>query len=251
MSLVKCIVIDDEFLARKLLEDYINKIPELTLKKSFHNAIDALGYVQSNDVDLIFCDVEMPDLSGIDFIKSMNKQPAVILTTAYDDFALQGYELNVEEYLLKPFSLARFVKAVNKVTETIRLKKLDERLSSQPELTTKPEPDKKNSGFLFVKDNRTQYKVFYDDILFVEGALEYVHFRTCNRNHMSLYSLKELERILPEEDFIRVHKSYIVSLKRVQEVSNNYIVLQEQKIPIGKTYKTEFHKRFKNLEKDI
>ncbi|WP_317916958.1 LytTR family DNA-binding domain-containing protein [Vibrio sp. MACH09] len=249
MSIVKCIIVDDESLARDLLGKYINKMPKLELKESFDNAIDALDYIQSHDVDLVFSDIEMPDLSGIDFVKSINGNSAIIFTTAYEEFALQGYELNVVDYLLKPFSLPRFISAVNKATEIIRLRKLehDKPAKITADITTRQNTD--TQRFLFVRDNRKEYKVFYDDILFVEGALEYVSFQTQSRHYLGLYSLKELEKQLPSDDFVRVHKSYIVSLKHIKEVKGNLLVIHSHSIPVGKTFKTDFNKKF-NLFKN-
>lgn len=250
MNIIKCIVIDDESLALSLLEKYIDKIPNLKLIRSFNNAIDALDYIQSHKVDLIFSDIEMPDLSGIDFVKSMSNKPVVIFTTAYEEFAIQGYELDVVDYLLKPFSLPRFIKSINKAKEAILLKNLDEHLSANKDMNVETKQSKDFAEFLFIKDNRKQYKVFYNDILFIEGALEYVSFNTLNKHYLSLYSLKELENQLPSSEFVRVHKSYIVALKHIQEVNGNQLIIQSHKIPIGKTYKAEFNKRFRVFQEN-
>lgn len=244
MERINCIIIDDEFLARKLLTDYIEKLPQIHLLESFDNAINALDYVNRNTIDLIFCDIQMPDLTGIDFVKSLQQKPVIIFTTAYSEFALQGYELDVTEYLLKPFSLPRFIKAVNKATEIIRLKRIALKDSNFQNTTIEKVSNKENKDFMLIKSDRKIHKVFYDDILFIEGALEYVSFYTKEKRILGLYSLKELEDLLPNSNFIRVHKSYIIALKEVSEVDGNQIIIQEHKIPIGKSHKTEFFKRF-------
>ncbi|MGH1388032.1 LytR/AlgR family response regulator transcription factor [Kordia sp.] len=244
MEPINCIIIDDEFLARKLLIDYIGKLPQVHLLESFDNALNALDYVHRNSVDLIFCDIQMPDLTGIDFIKSLQKKPVIIFTTAYSEFALQGYELDVVEYLLKPFSLPRFIKAINKATEIIRLKRLAHKEDKKEKVSTETTLTKENIGFMLIKSDRKIHKVFYDEILFIEGALEYVNFYTKTKRVLGLYSLKELEDLLPTSNFMRVHKSYIVALKKVNEIDGNQAIIQKHKIPIGKRHKNEFLKRF-------
>lgn len=244
MERINCIIIDDEFLARKLLTDYIEKLPQIHLLESFDNAINALDYVNRNTIDLIFCDIQMPDLTGIDFVKSLQQKPVIIFTTAYSEFALQGYELDVTEYLLKPFSLPRFIKAVNKATEIIRLKRIALKDSNFERTSIETVPNKESKGFMLIKSDRKIHKVFYDDILFIEGALEYVSFHTKEKRILGLYSLKELENLLPNSNFMRVHKSYIIALKAISEVDGNQIIIKEHKIPIGKSHKTEFFKRF-------
>ncbi len=244
MERINCIIIDDEFLARKLLTDYIEKLPQIHLLKSFDNALNALDYVNRNVIDLIFCDIQMPDLTGIDFIKSLQQKPVIIFTTAYSEFAIQGYELDVTEYLLKPFSLPRFIKAVNKATEIIRLKRIAHKNLNFENTSIEKVSNKENKSFMLIKSDRKIHKVFYDSILFIEGALEYVNFFTKEKRILGLYSLKELEDLLPNSNFIRVHKSYIIALKEISEVDGNQIIIQEHKIPIGKSHKTEFLKRF-------
>lgn len=243
METYSCIIIDDEFPARKLLQDYIGKLPQLNLLESFDSGIPALEFMNSNSVDLIFCDIQMPDLTGIDFVKSLHKKPVVVFTTAYSEFALQGYELDVTEYLVKPFSLPRFIKAVNKSTEIIRLKRLAENIGRKNQ-TNPIVQEMKNQDFILVKADGKIHKIFYSQILFVEGALEYVKFHTKEKRVMGLYSLKELEDLLPESDFMRIHKSYIVSFDKIQEVEGNQVIIGEHKLPIGKSHRVDFFKRF-------
>ncbi|WP_196886397.1 LytR/AlgR family response regulator transcription factor [Aureivirga sp. CE67] len=245
MKTVNCIVIDDEFFARKLLIDYIEKVPHLNLLDSFDNAFYALNFVNNNQVDLIFCDIQMPDLTGIDFVKSLNNPPAIIFTTAYAEFAIQGYELDVVDYLMKPFSLPRFIKAVNKACELIYLKKKTEiNIKNINQVSEKHYSKEKKSNFILVKSDRKIHKIYFDDILFIEGALEYVNFYTKEKRIMGLYSLKELEEILPKLDFMRVHKSYIVSINKINEIEGNQLLVRENKIPLGRSYKALFFKRF-------
>lgn len=246
MEKYSCIIIDDEFLARKLLTEYIEKLPQLELLEDFDNALNAIDFLQHHSVDLIFLDIQMPDITGIDFIKSLHRRPSIIFTTAYAEYALQGYELDVTEYLMKPFSLARFMKAVNKATEIIQLRR-DVQHQSKPvnEIVLKPEEKKVvEDDFLLIKADRKIHKVYYHEILYIEGALEYVSFHTAEKKILSLYSLKELDEILPVRDFMRIHKSYIVAIHKVNEIDGNQISIGGDKIPLGKRHKTEFLKRF-------
>ncbi|MGB0868302.1 MAG: LytR/AlgR family response regulator transcription factor [Flavobacteriales bacterium] len=243
METYNCIIIDDEFPARKLLRDYISKIPQLNLLESFDSGIPALDFINNNTVDLVFCDIQMPDLTGIDFMRSLHKKPIVVFTTAYSEFAIQGYELDVTEYLVKPFSLPRFIKAVNKSTEFIRLKRLAANITrnNQPNSITQ---EKKSKDYILVKADGKIHKIYYSQILFIEGALEYVNFHTKEKRVLGLYSLKALEDLLPESDFMRIHKSYIVAFNKIEEVEGNQVLVEGNKLPIGKSHRGAFFNRF-------
>lgn len=234
-KIYNCIVIDDEHLARKLVGDYISKIDHLKLAGSFDNPVKAIDVIAHGDIDVIFTDIEMADLTGIDFIQNLPLQnrPIVVFITAYPEYAVQGFEINADEYLLKPVSFARFVKAVNKITSLLQVKhklKSIERLEPQPQKTINDE-----IGFIIVKSERKVIKLPYDEILFIEGALEYVTFQTPETKVMGLFSLKSLEEQLPAARFMRIHKSYIVSVNKITEIDGNQVRVGKFTIPVSKT----------------
>ncbi len=236
-----CIVIDDEFLARKLMADYISKIPQFHLVDSFDSPMAAINTITSGGIDVIFTDIEMPDMSGMDFIKnlSMPLVSIIVFVTAYPQYAVQGFEVNATEYLLKPVSFPRFVKAVNKITTILNYKQKLEDLAyqeiSKPKLPFQPKGEQKN--FIIVKSDRKMVKLMYDDILFIEGALEYVFFHTLTAKFMGLYSLRNLESELPKNQFMRIHKSYIVALKRISEINGNQVLVGPHTISVSKALK--------------
>ena len=232
---LKCIVIDDEPYARDLLSDYIGKLPFLELFGSYSNGLDALSVVKQQHIDLIFLDIQMPDITGIDFLKALNDPPKVIFTTAYAEFALDGYELNVLDYLLKPFDFNRFVKAVDKVLKTMPLN------SAEPQENSKPD-------YLFVKDGRDIVKLAFTDILFVKGFKDYVRIVTDQNQIISLLTLKGLEEKLPSNRFIRVHNSYIVSIEKIETIIKNKIKIGNHLIPVSHTYRKYFLQQIGNLE---
>lgn len=229
----KCIVIDDEFLARKLLADYISKIPQFTLVNTFDSPMAAIDTIASGEIDVIFTDIEMPDMSGMDFIRNMSSpsDPVIVFVTAYPQYAVQGFEVNATEYLLKPVSFPRFVKAVNKITTLLTLRK---RLESLPnEDHALPEPQKEKD-FIIVRSDRKIVKLHYDDIYYIEGALEYVTFHTAEGKLMGLFSLRNLESELPADRFMRIHKSYIVALDKIKEIDGNQVMVGDNTITVSK-----------------
>jgi DNA-binding LytR/AlgR family response regulator len=229
---IKCIIIDDEYLARVVLQDYIEKVPSLELKGSFKSPIEAIGLIQQGEVDLMFLDIQMPDISGIDFLKTLNKKPMVIFTTAYMEYAIEGYQLDVLDYLLKPFSFERFLKSINKVTE----RRLPTAPTVHPVAEEKAEADK---GFITLKADHKVHRLKYDQIIYVEGLREYVTFFCKTEKIITLESLRNLETILPQKSFLRVHKSYIVNTNYVKSLYGNQLIMEgtSQIIPIGKSYR--------------
>ena len=220
---IKCIVIDDEFLARKLLDDYISKLPYLDLIAKCSGALEAMDVLQNESIDLMFLDIQMPDLTGIDFLKSLKSKPVVIFTTAYPDYALDGYALDVIDYLLKPISFERFVQAVNKATEQIKL--------------MKGQNNDGTNGFITLKSEHRIHKVDYDNILYIEGLKEYVIFHLKQgKRIITLEALKNLEKLLPG-NFMRIHRSYIINKNEVRSLYGNMVEIGDQKIDIGKTFK--------------
>ena len=228
----KCIVIDDEFLARKLLADYISKIPQFTLVNTFDSPMAAIDTIASSEIDVIFTDIEMPDMSGMDFIRNMSSpsDPVIVFVTAYPQYAVQGFEVNATEYLLKPVSFPRFVKAVNKITTLLTLRK-DWNPCQMKIMHCR---NRKGKDFIIVRSDRKIVKLHYDDIYYIEGALEYVTFHTAEGKLMGLFSLRNLESELPADRFMRIHKSYIVALDKIKEIDGNQVMVGDNTIIVSK-----------------
>ncbi|MBN2007982.1 response regulator transcription factor [candidate division KSB1 bacterium] len=238
---IRCVIIDDEFLARQLLKDYVSKIPFLELRGDFNSPLKALDLLKSNALDLLFLDIQMPDISGLDFLKSLDNQPYIILTTAYKEYALDGYELNVADYLLKPFPFERFLKAVNKVAELVEQKQpVHDHSESEAELTGPQLHD----NYLVIRADRKYYKINYDDLIYIEGQKAYVTFVTKRQQITALASLKQLEEQLPANQFVRIHKSYIVSIDKINALEGNSIEIARKFLPIGKNYRSLVDKIF-------
>jgi DNA-binding LytR/AlgR family response regulator len=229
---ITCLIVEDEPLARNLLTEYVKKVPYLNLVKACSGALEAMEALRTNPVDLMFLDVQMPELTGIAFLKSLQKKPLVVLTTAYSEYALEGYELDITDYLLKPITFERFLKAVDKASQ---------RLSNPAPVTAeKPTPDPPTSTFIFVKDGTKLVKINWNDILYVEGLKDYVTIHTRSQKVISLQRLKVLEEQLPAEKFIRVHNSFIIALDAIDSVHKDKIQIGAALIPVGDTYKKTF-----------
>ncbi|MDN5291952.1 MAG: hypothetical protein PWQ06_2191 [Anaerophaga sp.] len=237
-----CIVIDDEYLARKLMADYISKIPQFNLVDSFDTPMTAINTISHGDIDVIFTDIEIPDMSGMDFIKNLMVPhgPLIVFVTAYPQYAVQGFEVNAVEYLLKPVSFPRFVKAVNKIITILSYKQKFKKLEASQSEKDNPadkENHNKEKDFIIVKSDRKMVKLKYNDILYIEGALEYVTFYTPEAKYMGLFSLRKLEKELPVKKFMRIHKSYIVALNKITEINGNRVKVGSNDIPVSKTMK--------------
>lgn len=232
MNTIRCLVIDDEELARKLLDNYISRLPHLELVDSFKQPIAALQCLQSEQIDLIFLDIQMPQLTGIEFLKTLKVLPQIILTTAYSEYAVESYALNVTDYLLKPFSFERFLQAVNKASEQIALKQ--PKSSSSTSTSTKIEEEK---NYQIVKSEHKLHRVFHHDILYIQSMQEYVAYYTQNGRIIAFGSLKSLEEELPDSIFMRVHKSYIVNTQKVSTIEGNLLHIGDEKIPVGGSYR--------------
>ncbi len=226
--MLRCLAIDDEPLALELLEDNIGQVPYLKLEGKCSNAFEALKFLQDQSVDLIFLDIQMPGLTGLQFIQSLTHRPMVILITAYEKFALEGFNLDVIDYLVKPVPLDRFIKACNKAWElyNLRVKKAENPSSIEPE-------------FLFVNVEYSLLKVEFADILWIEGLKDYIriHLKTGSKPVITRMSMKAIEEELPSSRFIRVHKSFIVSVSAITSVRKNSIFIGVEEIPIGDNYK--------------
>jgi DNA-binding LytR/AlgR family response regulator len=227
---IETVAVDDEPLALALVSGYIEKTPGLRLAGKFDNPLEASEFVASNHVDLVFLDIRMPDLSGIEFTRTMEKGPKVIFTTAYEKYALEGYKLEIIDYLMKPFSYEEFLSAVNKARKLLAL---EQQASSGAEA---------NNGFLFLKSDYKIKRINFNDILYIEGLKDYVKVYIQNdpKPVLSLSSLKILESKLPPEKFMRVHRSFIVNLERITTVERSRIVFGKEYIPVGDQYKDKF-----------
>ncbi|MCF8453819.1 MAG: LytTR family DNA-binding domain-containing protein [Pedobacter sp.] len=236
--MIRCLVVDDEPLALDILEDYIKKVPFLTLIKTTTSAIEGLSLVQSGAVDLVFLDVQMPELTGIQFLKIINGKCDVILTTAYSQYALDGYELDVVDYLLKPIAFDRFYKAAQKV-----LQNKGNNHSPVPEV---PSVQQNSHDFIFVKTEHKIQKIYLDDILYIEGLKDYISIFTGTERIITLQNMKKMEDSLPPKSFIRVHKSYIISLGKIESIERSRIQIGDKIIPIGDTYRDYFFKQIED-----
>jgi len=231
---ITCIAIDDEPLALEVIEDYIQKIPFLQLIRSFDNALDAMDFLRETPVDLLFLDIQMEELTGIQMLNILKPKPEVIFTTAYDQFALQGYELDVTDYLLKPISFERFVKAVDKVHERL-CRQINVKCTPEEVSIFNPKID-----YFFIKSGFKLHKVSFDEILYIEGQGDYLKIVTPKARIMTLQTFKGIEEILPPGNFIRVHKSYIIALDKMESIEGNMIKVADKLIPIGESYKKSF-----------
>jgi len=229
---MNCIIIEDEIPAQKVLQNFIGKIPYLTLQNTFKAAIEANGYLNSNIVDVIFLDVNLPDISGIDFIKTVKNPPAIIMTTAYSEYAANSFELeSIVDYLVKPFSFDRFLKAINRV-----------KIKSEIETETTSE-NEKNS--IFINVDKTHHKIILEDIIYIESDRNYLTVITTTQKLTYIESLKNWTEKLCDNQFVQVHKSYIINSKKVDRVSGNQVFINDLKIPVGRTYKQELLKQLK------
>ncbi len=220
---INCIVIEDEPLALRKITEFIKQVNYLNMLEGFTNAVDAVGYLKKKPVDLIFLDIRMKKLSGIQFLESLQKKPNVIITSAYDEYALKGYELDVADYLLKPFTFERFLKSVDKIYSLI----LENNSSNA-------------NGYLFIKTEYRIERVELDDILYIQGMKDYLQVKTTNKSIMTLQTFKNLQEVLPVANFQRVHNSYIVSISKIDSIERNRIQVGKDLIPISETYKENF-----------
>ena len=240
--MIRCLIVDDEPLALHILEDYISKIPFLQLVKSTTNPIEALTIVQDKGADLVFLDVQMPELSGIQFLRIANGKAKVILTTAYPQYALEGYELDVIDYLLKPIAFDRFFKAVQKAQTIMQPMVTAENKPAQPAQQQQQQQQDFLSDFIFVKTEHKIQKVYLNNILFIEGLKDYISIFTPAERIITLQNMKKMEDALPAKYFIRVHKSYIVSVNKIDSIERSRIFIGDKIIPVGDTYREGFFK---------
>lgn len=230
MQMIKCLAIDDEYLALNIIKRYIAKVPFLELTDTSKSALTAIEILAANEIDLLFLDIQMPDISGLEFLQTLKNPPLVILTTAYQEYALSGYENDVIDYLLKPIRFERFLKAVNKAREQLELRK-----SAQPQINISLPKNQKE--YCFIKTGYKSEKVFYKDILYIEGQKEYIYIHTKDKKYVKLQSMNSFMTELPDEEFIRIHKSYIVAVDKINAIYGNTVELGQISLPVGRSYK--------------
>ncbi len=231
--MIRCIAIDDENLALDLIEDNILKVPFLQLVKKCRNGIEALDVLQTEKIDLLFLDIQMPDISGIQFLKSLRHKPLVIFTTAYEKYALEGFELDVIDYLLKPYSFERFLKAVNKAQDYLTIPEKNRMHPAAGEIGY-------SSQFIFVKSDYKLVKIEIAEIQYIESLKDYIKIVVGGKPVMTLSSMKAIEEKLVAPDFIRVHRSFMVNIRKIQYIHRNFVMVGDKEIPIGDNYKDSF-----------
>ncbi len=231
---LQCIAIDDEPLALEIITDYINRVPFLRLLRTFDNALECIDFLRHNKVDLMFLDIEMESLTGIQLVNALRERPQVIFTTAYDTYAVEGFELDAADYLLKPISFERFVKSVDRVYNDFAHK-------SQPAKQVQNDGQISHSDdCIFVKTENRLQKIIVSEILYIEGQGDYLRIITKNMKVMTLQNFKKLEAVLPPSNFVRVHKSYMVALDKIENISKNRIKIGDKLIPVSDSYRNAF-----------
>ncbi len=224
--MLNCLIIDDEPLALQLLEDFVNKTPYLKLIGKFEEPLQALSVLESQKIDLLFLDIKMPDISGIDFYRSLVNKPEVIFTTAYSEYAIDGFELKAMDYLVKPISFEKFITACNRVKDFIEIKNQKD----------------KTKEFFFINVSHKLHKIFYDDILYLEGYKDYtkVHLISSHNPLLILHNLKYFEDLLDKKQFIRIHRSYMVSLRKINTASRKSVTINNNSLPVSDNYRDSF-----------
>lgn len=231
---IRCIAIDDEPLALSKLSGFIQKVPELELIRTFDNPVEVIGWLKENPVELIFLDIQMEQLTGIQFLEAATPTARIILTTAYDQYAIKGFELNVTDYLLKPYSFQRFTQAINKVMEYFSHNRASENKTGNVTDT-----------FIFVKTEYRLERIDLDEILYIEGMKDYLRIVCSGKKIMTLQNFAKFEECLPSDRFCRVHKSFIVAIDKIKSVERGVIVIADQRIPVSITYKDSFFSKIK------
>jgi len=223
MRKMRCIIVDDEPVARKILQEFVEQVPFLELAAKFENALKAEDFLQTNRADIMFLDIEMPKLSGLQYLKSSVVQPLVIFTTAFPQYALEGYELNIIDYLLKPFAFSRFLKAVQKAKEYAEMKNVPAQAAIE--------------SYIFVRSEKRIEKIELADILYIESLGNYVNICTEHKKIIAYLTLKGIENQLPPAEFIKIHQSFLVSLGRIQAIDGNMVILKSKELPISRNYR--------------
>ncbi|QXP58748.1 LytR/AlgR family response regulator transcription factor [Olleya sp. HaHaR_3_96] len=232
--MLKYIIIDDEPLAHEIIEEFCSMLPHVQLEKNCYNAMEAMQYLNENTVDFMFLDINMPKLRGLDFLKTLTNPPKTIITTAYKEHALEGFELNVVDYILKPFSFDRLVKAVNKVSDSQPTKTIIKEVSNATDSATR----------FFVKGDKKHHQIDLNNLLYIEAYGNYTKLFLKNEMIVSHEKISHYEGLLNASNFLRVHKSFIVAINKIKFIEGNRILINDNKIPIGQTYKSSINKLY-------
>ncbi|MDQ2177916.1 LytTR family DNA-binding domain-containing protein [Marinifilum sp. D714] len=230
---IKCIIVDDEVHARKVLEKFISDIPHLKLVKSCKNALEAMQVLNNQDIDAMFLDINMPKVTGLSFLENLRHPPAVVITTAYREYAVEAFDLDVIDYLHKPIPFPRFLKAISKIEEKLKSKTEQTLISSTLDTNRQEE-------FIFIKADKKTIKLNFDDIVYIEGLGDYIKIHVKKKTIISKLTIKKMEELLPSDIFPRIHKSFIISLKNIVAIEGNQIEIGDTKIPIGQIYRKSF-----------
>jgi len=239
--MINCLIVDDEPLAIKIIENYLNKYNEFKIMNSFEDGFEASEYLRTHKIDLLFLDVQMPEISGLELIKNLNERPYTIIITAFRDFAIESYELAIDDYLLKPVSFSRFTKAINRARKKIISKK--ENIEKVKKQFVLQEAD----NFLTVKEKYKKVRINLEEIIFIESFREYSHIHTNNQTIITRQNLSSLEQELDEKGFLRVHKSFLINLRKIKSFSPNEIFLNTISVPIGRSFKKLVEEKLNNL----
>ena len=231
---IQCLIIDDEPLAHRVIERYSEKVPFIEIAGKCTNAIEAIEILHNQKIDVVFLDINMPRLSGMEFLKSLKSPPLVIITTAYAEYAVQGFDLNVVDYLMKPFSFERFLRAIHKTEGSLK--------NEEPAPVINKDADGPGEDFIFIKSSRKTFKIHLKEILYIEALGDYVKIHLQDKMIVSYQSLKNIENILPTRQFPRIHKSFIISLSRADLIEGNHVKIRDRMIPIGTNFKADFEK---------
>ena len=237
MKKIKCVIVDDEPVARKIIESFVAKIPNLNLVKSCKNAMEAFEVVNTQNIDLFFLDINMPDVSGLSLAKTINKKAKIIFTTAYREYAVDGFDLQAVDYLLKPISFDRFLQAVNKFIET----------KPEENSITKSEENTTRNNYIFVRSERKMVKVVFDEILYVESLSDYIKIYTKSSILVTRETISNIEKKLPTQQFLRAHRSYIINFDKIDSYTNEFIEIEKNAIPISRTYKENVLKKLTDI----
>lgn len=232
--MLKYIIIDDEPLAHEIITEFCSMLPHIQLEKSCYNAMEAMQFLNENTVDFMFLDINMPKLKGLDFLKTLSNPPKTIITTAYKEYAIEGFELNVVDYLLKPFSFDRLVKAVNKVSDISSEKIIHKEIINTNQTNTR----------LFIKGDKKHHQIDLSDLLFIEAYGNYTKLFLADDMIVSHEKISHYETMLDKNNFLRVHKSFIVAIDKIKFIEGNRIIIHEHKVPIGQTYKSTVGKLY-------
>ena len=220
----KCVVVDDEPIAREIIESFIHKTPNLELIGSFQNAVETLNFSEKDNVDVYFLDINMPEINGLSLAKIINKKAHIIFTTAYRDYAIDGFDLNVIDYLLKPIAFDRFLQAIEKIPSPNKIKTA----VSNPEV---------HNDFIFVRSERKMIKVFYHDITYVESLSDYLKIHLSDQILITRETITNISNKLPEKLFLRIHRSYIISIQKIHSYTNEFIEVSNKALPISRSFK--------------